>query len=77
MKLRGESWLLWWAVDEHAAELDILLETRPEKAATKRLFGRVLRSCPVPRKILTDQLRSHSAAKADIPELVAVPAMRL
>jgi putative transposase len=40
--------------------------------ATKRFFQRVLRSNPVPRKIVTDQLRSYPAAKADIPELAHV-----
>ncbi|MEA3131585.1 MAG: putative transposase [Paraburkholderia sp.] len=33
---------------------------------------RVLRSSPVPRKIVTDQLRSYPAAKAEIPELANV-----
>ena len=32
----------------------------------------MLRSNPVPRKIVTDQLRSYPAAKAEIPELVNV-----
>ena len=32
----------------------------------------MLCSNPVPRKIVTDQLRSYLAAKADIPELVNV-----
>ena len=36
--------------------------------AGKHLFKRVLRSDPVPRKIVTDRLRSYPAAKADIPE---------
>jgi putative transposase len=70
--LRGEPYLLWRAVDEHGVELDILLQTRRDKAAAKRFFKRVLRSNPVPRKIVTDQLRSYPAAKADIPELVGV-----
>ncbi|WP_459572981.1 IS6 family transposase [Cupriavidus sp. 8B] len=70
--LRGEPYLLWRAVDEHGAELDILLPQRRDKAAAKRFFLRVLRSCPVPRKIVTDQLRSYTAAKADIPELAGV-----
>ena len=43
-----------------------------DKAAAKRFFRRVLRSSPVPRKIVTDQLRSYRAAKADIPELAQV-----
>src|SRR4051812_11806553 len=49
--LRGEPHLLWRAVDQHGAELDILLQKRRDKAAAKRFFKRVLRSSPVPRKI--------------------------
>jgi putative transposase len=57
--LRGEPYLLWRAVDQHGAELDILLQKRRDKAAAERFFKRVLASCPeVPRKIVTDQLRS-------------------
>ncbi|ASL48751.1 hypothetical protein bAD24_p00210 (plasmid) [Burkholderia sp. AD24] len=67
--LRGEPFLLWRAVEEHGAELDILVQKRRDKAAAKRFFKHVLRSSPVPRKIVTDQLRSHRAAKAEIPEL--------
>ncbi|WP_028206443.1 IS6 family transposase [Paraburkholderia nodosa] len=70
--LRGEPYLLWRAVDEHGAELDVLLQKRRDKAAAKRFFKRVLRSNPVPRKIITDQLRSYPAAKAEIPELASV-----
>src|SRR5471032_52568 len=70
--LRGELYLLWRAVDEHGAELDILLQKRRDKAAAKRFFRHVLRSNPVPRKIVTDQLRSYPAAKAEIPELANV-----
>ena len=68
--LRGERFLLWRAVDQHGAELDILLQKRRDKAAAKRFFKRVLAACPeVPRKIVTDLLRSYPAAKAEIPEL--------
>ena len=43
------------------------------RTAAKRFFKRVLASCPeVPRKIVTDQLRSYPAAKAEIPELANV-----
>ncbi|MCY1227697.1 DDE domain protein [compost metagenome] len=70
--LRGEPYFLWRAVDEHGTEPDILLRKRRDKAAAKRFFLRVLRSCPAPRKIVTDQLRSYPAAKADIPELACV-----
>jgi putative transposase len=71
--LRGEPYLLWRAVDQHGAELDVLLQKRRDKAAAKRFFKRLLASCPeVPRKIVTDQLRSYPAAKAEIPELATV-----
>ncbi|KAA0996114.1 IS6 family transposase [Paraburkholderia panacisoli] len=70
--LRGEPYVLWRAVDEHGAELDILLQKRRDTAAAERFFKRVLRSCPVPRKIVTDQLRSYPAAKSKIPELANV-----
>lgn len=69
VSLRGEPYLLWRAVDEHGAELDILIRKRRDKAAAKRFFKRVLRSNPAPRKIVTGQLRSYPAAKAKIPEL--------
>jgi transposase-like protein len=70
--LCGEPYLLWRAADEHGAEFNILVQKRRDKAAAKRFFKRVLRSRPVPRKILTDQLHSYPAAKAEIPELVNV-----
>ena len=70
--LRGEPYLLWRAVDEHGAELDVLVQKRRDKAAAKRFFRRVRHSNPVPRKIVTDKLRSYPVAKADIPELAQV-----
>jgi putative transposase len=50
----------------------VLVQKRRDKAAAKRFFRRVLRSNPVPRRIVTDQLRSYPAAKADISELAHV-----
>ncbi len=64
--LRGEPYLLWRAVDQHRAELNIRLQKRRDKAAAKRFFRHVLASCyEAPRKIVTDQLRSYPAAKAN------------
>jgi transposase-like protein len=36
--LRGEPYLLWRAVDERGAELDVLVQKRRDKAAAKRFF---------------------------------------
>ena len=71
--LRGEPHLLWRAVDQHGAELDVLVQKRRDKLAAKRFFKRVLAACPeAPRKIVTDQLRSYPAAKAEIAQLATV-----
>ncbi|MGF6383823.1 transposase-like protein [Paraburkholderia atlantica] len=73
VRLRGEPYLLWRAVDQDGAELDILLQKHRDKAAAKRFFERVLAACSeAPRKIVTDQLRSYRAAKAEIPALACV-----
>ena len=72
LKLQGEPYVLWRAVDEKGTELDVLLQKRRDKAAAKRFFQRVLRANGVPRKIVTDQLRSYPAAKAEVPELAGV-----
>lgn len=53
VSLHGEPYVLWRAVDERGTELDILLQRRHDKTAAKRFFRRVLRSAPVPRKIVT------------------------
>ncbi len=58
----GERYLLWRAVDEHSTELDILLQKQRDKTAAKRLFERMLRSNPVPRKTLSHQPLSYPAA---------------
>jgi putative transposase len=50
-----------------------LLQKRRDIAATKRFFQRLLAQYPNgPRKIITDQLRSYPAAKAEIPVLAGV-----
>jgi putative transposase len=53
--LRGEPYLLWRALDDHGAKLDLLVQKRRDKVAAKCFFRRVLRSNPVPRKIVPDQ----------------------
>nr|WP_256095054.1 IS6 family transposase [Paraburkholderia nodosa] len=58
--LRGEPYLLWRAVDQHVAELDILLQKHRDKAAAKRFFNRVLAACAnAPRRIVIEH-QTHS-----------------
>ena len=42
------------------------MQKRRDKTAAKRCFKHALRSRPMPREIVTDQLRSYQAAKAEI-----------
>ncbi|PVX85661.1 putative transposase [Paraburkholderia unamae] len=72
VKLRGKPYVLWRAVDEHGVELDVLLQKRRDKTAARRFFRKMLRSYPVPRKIVTDQLRSYPAARSEVPQLAGV-----
>ncbi|CAG9236307.1 hypothetical protein BGLA2_700131 [Burkholderia gladioli] len=73
VSLRGEPYVLWHAVDRHDIELDILLKKRRDKLAAKRLSKLVLSACAeAPKKIVTDQLGSYRAAKADMPKLANV-----
>jgi transposase-like protein len=39
MTLCGEPYLLWRAVDEHGAELDVLVQKRRDKAAARAHVG--------------------------------------
>lgn len=73
VKVGGEPHLLWCAVDQCGAELDILLQKRRDKVAAKRFFERLPTQYPNgPRKIVTGQLRSYPTAKAELPALANV-----
>jgi putative transposase len=54
--------------------VDVYLQAKRDGAAAKRFFRRLLRShASVPRKIVTDKLRSYSVAhRAVIPESIHV-----
>ncbi len=58
---------MWRAVDQDGDELDILVQKRRDKKAAKRFFKKLLKGQQVkPLKIVTDKLRSYSAALGDI-----------
>jgi putative transposase len=54
-------------VDQEGEVLDILVQSRRDKRAAKRFFRKLLKGLQyVPGVIITDQLKSYSAAKAEI-----------
>jgi transposase-like protein len=75
--LHGEPYLLWPAVDQHGAELDILLLKLRDKAAAKRCLKRVLAACPeAQRRIATSLSLVMSGGATALPTRDARCAMR-
>ncbi|MFI8817596.1 MULTISPECIES: IS6 family transposase [unclassified Streptomyces] len=67
VKIYGEQKYLWRAVDADGNVLDVLVQSRRDKAAARRFFRKLLkRNCPVPRVIVTDKLRSYDAAHREV-----------
>ncbi|MEV0695540.1 IS6 family transposase [Streptomyces sp. NPDC050388] len=71
LKINGERKYRWRAVDQDGNVLDILMQSRRDKAAARRFFRRLLKTtCSMPRVIVTDQLRSYRAAHREVMPLV-------
>src|SRR5258707_1100836 len=67
LKINGRLHYLWRAVDQDGDVLDILVQRRRDKKAAKKFFRKLLKGLRyVPRVIITDKLRSYSAAKAEV-----------
>jgi putative transposase len=61
--IRGRQQYLWRAVDEDGDVLDILVQSRRNRHAAVRFFRKLLkRQGGVPRRLVTDKLRSYPAA---------------
>ena len=64
LKINGRIHYLWRAVDQDGDVLDILVQSKRDKKAAKKFFRKLLKGLRyVPRVIITDKLRSYSAAK--------------
>jgi putative transposase len=62
--IRGERYYLWRAVDQDGDVIDILVQRRRDRCAAQRFFRKLLKGQgAVPRKMVTDKLRSYSAAR--------------
>ena len=67
IKVNGVLHYLWRAVDQDGDELDILVQKRRNKKAAVKFFKKLLKGQQAtPLKIVTDKLRSCSAAKRNI-----------
>jgi putative transposase len=67
IKIAGVQHWLWRAVDQTGMVLDVLVQSRRNKRAAKRLLRKLLkRLCRAPRVVVTDKLASYGAAKRDL-----------
>ncbi len=64
LTIAGVKHWLWRAVDQTGTVLDILVQSRRDTQAAKRLLRKLLkRQCRPPRVVITDKLASYGAAK--------------
>ena len=67
VKIGGKLHYLWRAVDQDGDTIDILMRKRRNKRAAKRFFRKLLKGqCVTPRRIVTDKLKSYSAAGREV-----------
>ena len=67
IKIQGELHYLWRAVDQEGDTIDILMQKRRNKQAAKRFFRKLLKcQCASPRRMITDKLKSYSAAHREV-----------
>ena len=65
--IKGKKYWLWRAVDANGYVLDALLQSRRNKSAALRLMRKLLKDQGnAPRVMVTDKLRSYSAAKSEL-----------
>ena len=72
--IQGRQQYLWRAVDEDGDVLDILVQSHRNRRAAVRFFRKLLKTQGrVPRRLITDQLRSYAAAcRTVMPSVVHV-----
>jgi putative transposase len=64
INIAGRKHWLWRAVDQHGVVLDILVQSRRNAKAAKRLLRKLLKKQGItPRVMITDKLASYAAAK--------------
>jgi putative transposase len=65
--IAGKKHWLWRAVDQEGFVLDVLVQSRRDKKAAKRLLRKLLKQQGrAPRVLITDKLKSYAAAKREI-----------
>ena len=67
VNIHGRQQYLWRAVDQDGDVIDILLQPRRDRRAAERFFRKLLKGQGrAPRRLITDKLRSYSAAHGSV-----------
>ena len=67
LKISGVTHWLWRAIDQTGMVLDVLVQSRRNKQAARRLLKKLLkRQMRPPRVMITDKLASYGAAKQEV-----------
>ena len=67
VKIQGQQYYLWRAVDQDGDAVDVYLQSRRNGTAAKRFFKRLLKNhSSEPRRIVTDKLRSYGVAHREL-----------
>src|ERR687889_2468520 len=67
ISIAGQTHWLWRAVDQHGIVLDILVQSRRNATAAKRLLRKLLKKQGMaPRVMITDKLASYAVAKRSV-----------
>ncbi len=67
LKINCRLHYFWRAVAQDGDGLDILVQSRRDKKAAKKFFRKLLKGLrSVPRVLMTDKLKSYSAARAEV-----------
>src|SRR5882757_10665409 len=65
--INGKKHWLWRAADQQGVALDVLVQSRRDRHAARRLMRKLLRKHGrAPRVLVTDKLRSYAAANHDL-----------
>ena len=79
MKINGERHYLWRAVDHEGEVLESYVTKKRDKKAALKFMKKAMRRYGSPNKIVTDRLRSYSAAAKELgclDKLIAPPLKR-
>jgi len=67
LKINGATYYLWRAVDQEGNVLDVVVQSRRNAAAAKRLMRKLMKKLQcVPRVLITDKLPSYGVAHREL-----------